>query len=214
MPGPEGWPKCRSATNIVGKKGDTKSTDLLTLPVDLPRPVDDGAAAHLQGLRLPSVQLPATNGGTVDLSTAKGLAIVFAYPRTGRPGEAPLVPDWDSIPGARGCTPEACSFRDLETEFEMFSAKIFGLSTQTTEYQQEAVERLHLPFALLSDSSLHVARRLSLPIHIVAGHILLKRLTWVQRNGVIDHVFYPVFPPDRAAHEVVEWLRQNVSRES
>ena len=165
-------------------------------------------------MRLPSVQLPSTNGDTVDLSAIAGLAIVFAYPRTGRPGEAPLVPDWDSIPGARGCTPEACSFRDLSAEFEVFSAKIFGLSTQTTEYQQEAVERLHLAFVLLSDSSLQLAYSLSLPIHIVVGQILLKRLTWVQRNGVVDHVFYPVFPPDRAAQEVVEWLRQNVSRES
>jgi len=191
-----------------------ESPNLLTLPHDLPRPVDDGAARHLQGMRLPSVQLLATNGDTVDLGAIAGLAIVFAYPRTGRPGEAPLVPDWDSIPGARGCTPEACSFRDLRAEFEMYSTKIFGLSTQTTEYQQEAVERLHLPFVLLSDLSLHLAHGLSLPLHVVAGHILLKRLTWVQRNGVIDHVFYPVFPPDRAAPEVVEWLRQNVSRES
>jgi len=190
-----------------------ESTDLLTLPVDLPRPVDDGAARHLQGILVPSVQLPATNGDTVDLSAVAGLAIVFAYPRTGRPGEAPLVPDWDSIPGARGCTPEACSFRDLRAEFEMYSAKIFGLSTQTTKYQQEAVERLHLAFVLLSDSSLHLAHSLSLPLHMVGGHILLKRLTWVQRNGVIDHVFYPVFPPDRAAQEVVEWLRHNVSPE-
>lgn len=165
-------------------------------------------------MRLPSVALPATNGETVDLGGIAGLAIVFAYPRTGCPGEAPLVPEWDSIPGARGCTPEACSFRDLRAEVEMYSAKIFGLSTQTTEYQQEAVERLHLPFVLLSDSSLHLAHTLSLPLHIIAGHILLKRLTWVQRNGVIDHVFYPVFPPDRAAQEVVEWLRQNVSPES
>jgi peroxiredoxin len=191
-----------------------ESTDLLTLPVDLPRPVDDGGAAHLQGSRLPAVQLPATNGDTVDLSAIEGLAVVFAYPRTGRPGEAPLVVDWDSIPGARGCTPEACSFRDLRPDFEIFSAKIFGLSTQTKEYQQEAVERLHLPFVLLSDASLHLAHALSLPLHIVAGHVLLKRLTWVQRNGIIDHVFYPVFPPDQAAQEVIEWLRQNVSRKS
>jgi peroxiredoxin len=160
------------------------------------------------------VQLPATNGEPVDLGGIAGLTIVFAYPRTGRPGEAPLVADWDSIPGARGCTPEACSFRDLRAEFEKYSAKIFGLSTQTTEYQREAVERLHLPFVLLSDSSLHLAHSLSLPLHIIAGHILLKRLTWVQRNGVIDHVFYPVFPPDRAAQEVVEWLRPTVSPES
>ena len=187
------------------------STDLSTLPPDLPKPIDDGAASHLQGLRLPSVPLLATNGDTVDLSTVAGLAIVFAYPRTGQPGQPPLVPDWDNIPGARGCTPQACSFRDLMGELNQFSARIFGLSTQKTEYQQEAVERLHLPFVLLSDSSLHLAHSLALPIHVVAGHILLKRLTWVQRNGVIDHVFYPVFPPDQAAHEVLEWLRQSVS---
>jgi peroxiredoxin (alkyl hydroperoxide reductase subunit C) len=191
-----------------------ESTDLLTLPADLPRPVDDGAAGHLQGMRVPSVQLPATNGEIVDLSAVAGLAVVFAYPRTGRPREVPLVPDWDSIPGARGCTPEACSFRDLRAEFEMQSAKIFGLSTQTTEYQREAVERLHLPFVLLSDSSLHLAHKLALPLHVIVGHILLKRLTWVQRDGVIEHVFYPVFPPDRAAHEVLEWLRKNESPES
>lgn len=182
--------------------------DLSTLPEYLPRPVDDGAAAHLPGLRLPSVELPATNGDMVDLSKIPAIAIVFAYPRTGRPGEDPLVVDWDTIPGARGCTPEACSFRDLQTEFARFSAKVFGLSTQTTEYQREAADRLHLPFPLLSDAALHLAHGLSLPIHILAGQILLKRLTWVQRNSVIEHLFYPVFPPDRAAHEVLAWLSQ------
>ena len=185
-----------------------ESPDLLALPADLPRPVDDGAAAHLQGLRLPSVQLAATNGDTVDLSTIGGLAIVFAYPRTGQPGEAPLVPDWDSIPGARGCTPQACSFRDLAGELDQFSPRIFGLSTQTTGYQQEAVTRLHLPFPLLSDSSLRFAKRISLPTHVVAGQVLLKRLTWVQRNGIVEHVFYPVFPPDQSAKQVLEWLRR------
>src|SRR2546423_7621558 len=189
---------------------ESKPRNLLTLPQDLPRPIDDGAATHLEGMRVPSVPLRATNGEVVDLSAISGLVVVFAYPRTGRPGEDPIVPDWDSIPGARGCTPQACSFRDLAAELESFSPKIFGLSTQTTEYQQEAVERLHLPFPLLSDSSLSLASSISLPTHEIAGQILLKRLAWVQRSGTIQHGFYPVVPPDQSAKEVLEWLRQNV----
>lgn len=184
------------------------SFDPTSLPADLPRPVDDGAANHLTGAVMPPIALPATSGGTLDLaqaSTGRRL-IVFAYPRTGQPGEDSLTPDWDTIPGARGCTPQACSFRDLSGGFAAAGAATIGLSTQDTAYQREAVERLHLPYPLVSDEHLELARALRLPTLEVAGHELLKRLTMVVRDGVIEHVWYPVFPPDTHAAEVLEWL--------
>ncbi|HEU4912991.1 MAG TPA: peroxiredoxin, partial [Actinomycetes bacterium] len=132
----------------------------MVLPPDLPAPVDDGAADHLTGLRLPSVPLPATDGSTVDLAQLGGRTVVFAYPRTGVPGQDPLVPEWDAIPGARGCTPETCAFRDLHGELRGAGARVLGLSTQGTDYQREAVDRLHLPFPLLSDAELRLANAL------------------------------------------------------
>ncbi|MBV9077722.1 MAG: peroxiredoxin [Methylobacteriaceae bacterium] len=176
------------------------------LPPDLPVPEDDGAAAHLPGLALPPVALPSSQGGEVALATLAGLTIAFCYPRTGEPGKA--NPDgWDAIPGARGCTPQACSFRDLARELaELGVAQVFGISTQDSAYQREAAERLHLPFALLSDERLALAGALGLPTFETAGMTLLKRLTLVIRDGRIEHVFYPVFPPDRSAADVVAWL--------
>jgi peroxiredoxin len=173
----------------------------------LPVPVDDGAARHLPGLVLPSVPLAATDGRTVDLAALSGLTVVYAYPRTGQPGVAP--PDgWDAIPGARGCTPQSCSFRDHFAELKGLGVRnLFGLSTQDTAYQQEMAERLHLPFPVLSDAGLALTRALRLPTFEAAGETLIKRLTLVVGDGHILHVFYPVFPPDRSAADVVDWLR-------
>ncbi|MDB5069469.1 MAG: peroxiredoxin [Candidatus Eremiobacteraeota bacterium] len=180
---------------------------LSTLPADLPVPVDDGAATHLAGTRLPHVQLAATDGSTVDLATIAGTVVVFAYPRTGRPGEPSLVDDWDAIPGARGCTPHTCAFRDLHDEFTALGARVYGLSTQDTAYQREMVERLHVPFPVLSDADLALTRALRLPSWDVAGQTLLKRIAWIARDGTIERVFYPVFPPDKNADEVLAALR-------
>jgi peroxiredoxin len=184
-----------------------REDELHTLPPDLPAPRDDGACDHLPGVRLPALALPATDGTTVDLSALPGRVVVFAYPRTGRPDEPSLVPDWDQIPGARGCTPQTCGFRDLHVEFGKLGCRVFGLSTQDTHYQVEMVRRLHVPFLVLSDAGLELTRALRLPTFMAAGQTLLKRLAWVADGGVISKVFYPVFPPDRNAGEVLAWLR-------
>jgi peroxiredoxin len=155
---------------------------------------------------VPSIGLPATDGTTVDLAAAApGRAIVYAYPRTGRPGEA-LPTGWDAIPGARGCTPESCAFRDRYAAFAARRVRVYGLSTQDTDYQREMVERLHLPFAVLSDAGLRLTRALRLPTFTVDGMTLIRRLTLVIRGGAIEHVFYPVFPPDGHAGEILAWL--------
>ena len=182
------------------------------LPNDLPVPTDDGAADHLQGMRLPPVTLASTAGETVDLSALPGRTVVYCYPMTGRPG-GDLPRGWDEIPGARGCTPQSCSFRDHHVELQGLGARVFGLSTQDTEYQSEAAGRLRLSFALLSDAELAFAGALGLPTFEVEGTVLLKRLTLVIEGGRIEKVFYPIFPPDKSAAQVVEWLeRQNVER--
>jgi peroxiredoxin len=179
--------------------------NLYTLPDDLPVPVDDGAADHLTGMTLPSVPLPATDGSTVDLAALAGRTVVYCYPRTGRPDqEVPAA--WNAIPGARGCTPQSCAFRDHHAELAALGARIFGFSTQTTEYQREAAERLHLPFALLSDADLRLTRALRLPTFEFDGETLTTRLTMVIRDGRIEKVFYPVFPSDKNAEEVLAWL--------
>ncbi len=165
-----------------------------SLPAGLPAPEDDGAADHLRGMRLPSVPLPATDGHTVDLAAVGGTTVVYLYPRTGEPGQ-PLPDGWDAIPGARGCTPQSCAFRDHYADLHVLGAEVFGLSTQTTTYQTEVATRLHLPFALLSDADLHFATALRLPTFTVAGMTLFKRLTLIVEDGLIAHVFYPVFPP-------------------
>jgi len=177
------------------------------LPPDLPVPEDDGAARHLAGMRMPSVVLAATDGTQVDLARLAGRTVVYIYPRTGRPGVA-LPEGWDAIPGARGCTPQSCSFRDHFAELRGLGvAHLFGLSTQDTGYQREAVERLHLPFAILSDAELRLTRELGLPTFVVAGMTLLKRMVLIIDDGVIVKVLYPVFPPDESAAVVVSWLR-------
>lgn len=182
--------------------------DPYTLPSDLPAPADDGAAAHLVDAPLPPFELAATDGSRVRLDRLGGRVVVYAYPRTGVPGEDPLVPDWDAIPGARGCTPESCGFRDHHAELrDAGAALVFGLSTQETDYQREAAERLRLPFALLSDADLELTKAMRLPTFEAAGQTLLKRFTLVIADGRVEHVFYPVFPPDRHAGEVLDWLR-------
>jgi peroxiredoxin len=176
----------------------------------IPAPADDGAARHLADLALPDVALDATDGTRISLGRLPGRTVVYAYPRTGRPGERPLVDGWDEIPGARGCTPQSCSFRDHLAELIAAGAgRVFGLSTQDTAYQQEAVARLGLPFPLLSDAELALARAARLPTMTVAGQTLLKRLALVVDGGRVAQVFYPVFPPDRNAADVLEWLRAN-----
>jgi len=185
-----------------------RSDNVYTLPKDLPVPQDDGACAHLRGMKLASVPLPATSGATVDLSTLKGRTVVYCYPRTGRPDQDP-APGWNAIPGARGCTPQSCAFRDHYAEFKGFGvSEVFGLSTQDTAYQKEAVERLRLPFALLSDEKLAFTRALNLPTFEVEGGTLVKRLTMILHSGTIEHVFYPVFPPDANAPTVIHWLME------
>jgi peroxiredoxin len=181
--------------------------DPTSLPVDLPVPRDDGEARHLAGSKVPDIALPSTDGRLVSLAATSGTrVVVYAYPRTGRPGEAPLVKDWDLIPGARGCTPEACGFRDHHAELKAAGAEVFGLSTQQSTYQRELVDRLHLPFAVLSDADLALTRAWRLPTFEAAGETLLKRLTLVIRDGRVEHLWYPVFPPDRHAEEVLRWL--------
>ncbi|AVT76791.1 peroxiredoxin [Rhodopseudomonas palustris] len=189
----------------------TKQPDLLKVDWSaIPAPDDDGAAAHLAGAAIPSVALPATDGGSVTLSSLPGRTALFVYPRTGVPGQISLVDDWDMIPGARGCTPQTCSFRDLFAELKAAGADaVFGLSTQSTAYQTEMATRLHLPFAVLSDESLALTRALNLPTMQVAGMTLLKRMALIIDDGRISHVFYPVFPPDRNASDVLEWLKGN-----
>jgi peroxiredoxin len=181
------------------------------LPADLPVPEDDGAAAHLTGAAMPSITLPATSGEPVDLSRIGPRAIVYVYPMTGKPG-VPLVEGWDQIPGARGCTPESMGFRDHYEELTELGAQVFGLSVQDTAEQAEAATRLKLPFPLLSDSGLVLAARLRLPTFTAAdGVVRYKRLTLVLDQGRIEHVFYPVFPPNQHAAEVLGWLREQAA---
>lgn len=178
-----------------------------TFPPGISVPQDDGAADHLKDARLPDLALTATDGTSVNLAKLKGRTVVYIYPRTGVPGVDP-PPGWDDIPGARGCTPQSCSFRDHFAELKGLGvARVFGLSTQDTAYQQEAASRLHLPFAILSDEKLALAKALKLPTFTAAGMTLLKRMAWVVDDGVITKVLYPVFPPDQSAAQVIAWLR-------
>lgn len=182
-----------------------RSDDLYSLPAGLPVPMDDGACAHLAGMSVPSVGLPSTGDVTVDLGALEGMTVVYAYPRTGHPDRDP-PPGWDDIPGARGCTPQSCAFRDLHAEIRGLGAEVFGLSTQTTEEQKEVKGRLHLPFELLSDARLELVGAMRLPTFTIGSMILLERFTLILREGCVEKVFYPVFPPDRNAADVRDWL--------
>ena len=183
-----------------------RSDNLYELPKDLPVPQDDGACDHLTGMGLPQMGLQSTGGRSVDLSRLAGRSVIYCYPRTGKPDRE--MPDgWNAIPGARGCTPQSCAFRDHFQELKRAgAAQVYGLSTQDTDYQREAVERLHLPFELLSDEKLELARALRLPTFQVEGMTLIKRLTLIIDDGVVTKVFYPVFPPDANAADVERWL--------
>ena len=185
------------------------ATNPNVLPANIPAPQDDGGARHLTGMRLPDIALPATSGPAVNLSKLNGRSVVYIYPRTGVPGVA--NPDgWDMIPGARGCTPQSCSFRDHAGELTALGVKqLLGLSTQDTAYQREAAERLHLPFPVLSDEKLALTKALKLPTFVADGMTLLKRMAWVTNDGKITKVFYPVFPPDKNAEEVIAWLKSS-----
>lgn len=181
--------------------------DPTVLPADIPAPQDDGGARHLTGMRLPSLPLAATDGAQVDLSKLAGRTVVYIYPRTGVPGQ-PLPEGWNQIPGARGCTPQSCGFRDHFRELKALGvAAVYGLSTQDSAYQREAAQRLHLPFPLLSDADLKLKTAIGLPSFFTSGMTLYKRMAMVLEGAAIVRVFYPVFPPDKNAEEVMAWLR-------
>src|SRR4030081_3395332 len=204
----------KGASSLWGldAEGETMNQKNL-LEVDwskIPAPTDDGAAAHLVGLTIPPISLVATDDTSVTLSALSGRTVVFAYPRTGEPGKIALVDDWDMIPGARGCTPPTCAFRDLFAKLKAAGAKhVFGLSTQSNAYQTEMASRLHLSFPVLSDENLALTRALDLPAMQVAGLTMIKRLTLIVDDARITHVFYPVFPPDQNAGDVLAWLKEN-----
>lgn len=188
----------------------TLNENVYEMPDGIPEPHDDGACDHLTGMRLPSVSLASTDGNPVDLSALTGTTVVYCYPMTGRPDQD-LPQGWDDIPGARGCTPQSCAFRDHHAELKALGARVFGLSSQDTAYQREAAERLRLPFKLLSDEKLEFAGALDLPVVEAEGMTLIKRLTLVVKDGEIQEVFYPVFPPGRNAEEVVDWLSERTA---
>ena len=179
------------------------------LPSDLPAPVDDGAGDRLLGKNLPALVLNSTSGKQVNLSDIKGSVVFYCYPMTGQPG-VELPEGWDSIPGARGCTPQSCTFRDYYRELQALNTQVYGISTQESSVQTEAVARLHLPFELLSDADLKLTAALQLPTFEVENKKLIKRLTFIAKEGKIIKVFYPVFPPDRNASDVISWLKQNI----
>jgi len=179
------------------------------LPENLPVPANDGACRHLTGMQIPSVSLRSTSGNSINLAEIKDpTTVLYCYPMTGKPG-GPLPPGWDTVPGARGCTPETCSFRDHHEEMMKLGVRVLGLSTQTTEDQREMVERLHVPFEVLSDKDLALAHALNLPTFEIKGRVFIKRLTMILRQGRIAHVFYPIFPPNAHADEELAWLSRN-----
>jgi peroxiredoxin len=204
-----GLPFVLAVKHPVAQAAQQAAANLNQLPANLPRPKDDGGAKHLQGMAIPDLALPSTANRLVNLSKVSAPRIVvYCYPMTGQPGKA-LPAGWDEIPGARGCTPETCGFRDHHKDLAKLRAEVFGLSTQSTAYQQEMVKRLEVPFEVLSDEHLAFTRALRLPTFTVEGMTLLKRLTLIVRNDRIEHVFYPVFPPDTHADEVIAWLKRN-----
>jgi len=179
---------------------------LTNLPTNLPEPKDDGAADHLTGMQLPNISLNTTSGESLNLSKLKGYCVIYIYPMTGRPDVA-LPDNWEAIPGARGCTPQSCSFRDHYQDLQKLNSRVYGLSTQSSDYQNEAKSRLHLPFDLLSDADLKLKSSLSLPTMTVENMELYKRLTLIALDSKIKKVFYPVFPPDKNIDDVMLWLK-------
>jgi peroxiredoxin len=194
---------------MAGRDMRGQQTPLDQLPANLPVPTDDGGCRHLVGMRLPDLSLASTRNRRVNLSKVSARrVVVYAYPMTGRPGVT-LPQGWDDIPGARGCTLETCGFRDHHADLGRLQTEVYGVSVQTTEYQQEMVERLKVPFEVLSDADMALVRALTLPTFTAGGMTLIKRLTIVASGGRIDHVFYPVFPPDKHAEEVIAWLKSH-----
>jgi peroxiredoxin/very-short-patch-repair endonuclease len=209
--GEQTLPRIRLALGAAGGRrlgAMARIDDIHTLPEDLPVPEDDGGADHLLNAAVPPVPLQATTGDTIRLDQLEGRTALFCYPRTGRPDEE-LPPGWNAIPGARGCTPEACGFRDAHAQFTDLGVRVLALSTQSQEYQGEMASRLHLPFPVLSDERLELTTALRLPTFETSGMTLLKRLTLVIDDAKITHVFYPVFPPDAHAHQVLARLRDH-----
>jgi peroxiredoxin len=195
-----------ASTRMTGQQ-PAGAPSLDQLPPNLPVPKDDGGCRHLPGMAMPDLELPSTSNRRVNLSKLSAPRIVvYCYPMTGQPGKA-LPKGWDDIPGARGCTLETCGFRDLHAELARLGADVYGVSVQSTDYQREMVERLKVPFEVLSDEAMTFTRALRLPTFTVEGMTLIKRLTLVVRRGRIDHVFYPIFPPDKHADEVIAWLK-------
>jgi peroxiredoxin len=184
------------------------NTNLKDLPANLPIPKDDGSCNHLVGVDLPMLKLLSTNGQLVDFQDIKNRLVIYCYPMTGRP-DTQLPDGWDEIPGARGCTPQACSFRDHYKELALLNTMVYGLSTQPSDYQKEAKERLHLPFELLSDVDFLFAKALNLPLFDVGDKKLNKRVTLIFDNGKLVKYFYPIFPPDKNIDDVLDWLRQD-----
>jgi peroxiredoxin len=181
-------------------------TNLNQLPTDLPVPQDDGACNHLVGMPLPNVALLATDGSMVNLSQLAGRLVIYCYPMTGQPN-VPVPEGWDQIPGARGCTPQSCAFRDHYQELQALNANVFGLSVQSTEYQREMATRLHLPFQVLSDEQYQFQKALNLPTFVAAGMTLLKRVTFISHQGRIEAVHYPIFPSDSDPAWVLDYLK-------
>ena len=183
-------------------------TNFNQLPEDLPIPQDDGSTDHLKGMSLPNILLTATNGTTVNCGDIKGKLVIYCYPMTGQPNVA--LPDgWDQIPGARGCTPQSCSFRDHYQELQALGAELIGLSVQTTEYQKEMANRLHLPFSVVSDVNYEFQKALNMPTFVAAEMTLLKRVTLITNNGVIEAVHYPIFPSDSDPAWVLDYLKSH-----
>lgn len=182
------------------------TSDLANLPASLPVPENDGGCSHLLDRVLPRVVLPSTAGRMVNLAELNVPSVLFFYPRNAQPHES-IPEEWNMVPGARGCTPHSCGFRDLHQEFKLLGFQVFGVSTQDTDYQKELVNRVHLPFEILSDAKFELARALQLPTFEFRGLRLLKRMAWVVEGCKITRVFYPVFPPDKNADEVLAWLK-------
>ena len=207
-----GLPLALAMKHPIAQAAQQATTNLNALPANLPRPKDDGGARHLKGMALPDLELASTSNRRVNLSKLSAPRVVlYAYPMTGRP-DRQLPKGWDDIPGARGCTPETCGFRDHHKDLAKLHAEVFGVSTQSTEYQQEMVKRLEVPFEVLSDEQFALTKALRLPTFTVEGMTLLKRLTLIVKDGRIEHVFYPVFPPDKHADEVIAWLKAHQAK--
>jgi peroxiredoxin len=188
-------------------RNDSVSKDVLrSLPADLPEPIDDGACDHLSGVKLPSVKMVSTKNGCVDLSSLTGWVVLYIYPMTGKPG-IPVPEGWVETPGAAGCTPQSCSYRDNYSMLQSLGAKVFGISAQTTSDQVEAMDRLMLPYELLSDSSFEFANAIDLPLFEIGNRKLIKRVTLICHDGIVKKYFYPVFPPDKNVNYVIEWLK-------